>query len=407
MNKKLIALAIAGAFAAPLAMADNGNVVIYGEVGVSADNVDGGSYSPTSATPRTGGIIPNASSSERRGRISSNNSFIGFKGSEDLGDDWSAIWQIETGVAMDQQNINDNGASPSQGAQSRRNTFAGLSNKNMGTLTFGLQDTPYKTSTGPLDAFGQHTLADYRSIWGSVGPANVASIRAQNSVLYTSPNLGGFTIKAMGAAQNETGNDIGTATGTTTVSNPHYYSVSGIYANGPLYAALAYEDNKSVAAPLGPVSSYDFTYKNWRAGVGYSFSGFKVGLGYERIKGDGTGGAAATAVTSINRDAWYLPVSYQLGSNTFKLTYTKAGKSKQTNAAGADLSGSDGANQWSLGVNHAMSKRTSVYALYTQVRNDSNGFYSLGGGATGVASVVPASYGADPRAISIGMITSF
>ncbi len=44
MNKKLIALAIAGAFAAPLAMADNGNVVIYGDIAVSADQVDGGSY---------------------------------------------------------------------------------------------------------------------------------------------------------------------------------------------------------------------------------------------------------------------------------------------------------------------------------------------------------------------------
>ena len=44
MNKKLIALAIAGAFAAPVAMADNSNVTIYGEFAASADYVDGGSY---------------------------------------------------------------------------------------------------------------------------------------------------------------------------------------------------------------------------------------------------------------------------------------------------------------------------------------------------------------------------
>lgn len=406
MNKKLIALAIAGALAAPMAMAADGNVTIYGEVGVSADSVDGGSFSPVvTTTPPTGGILANVGSSERRGRISSNNSFIGFKGSEDLGNGLSAIWQIETAVAMDQQSINDNGASPSQGVNSRRNTFAGLSSKSLGTLTFGLQDTPYKTSTGPLDPFGQHTLADYRSIWGSIGPANVASIRAQNSALYTSPNMGGFTVKAMYAAQNETGNNTGTTSGvTTSVTDPHYYSVGGLYANGPLFASLAYEDNKSVPNATPGVS--DFTYKNWRAGVGYSFGDLKIGLGYERIKGDGNT-TGATAAREVRRNAWYVPVSYKMGSNTFKLAYTKADKSNQKNAAGTDLTGSDGANQWSVGMDHSLSKRTKLYALYTQVRNDSNGFYSLGGGATGIASVVPASYGADPRAVSIGMITSF
>ena len=131
----------------------------------------------------------------------------------------------------------------------------------------------------------------------------------------------------------------------------------------------------------------------------------KIGLAYERIKGDGTVPAGLTS--SINRDAWYVPVSYQMGSNTFKLAYTKAGKSNQKNAAGADLSGSDGANQWSLGVNHAMSKRTSVYALYSVVRNDSNGAYSLGGAGSGIQAVAPGSYGSNPRAVSVGMITSF
>ncbi len=355
--------------------------------------------------PHTGPINAlSTNSAQRRGRISSNNSFIGFKGSEDLGNGMDAIWQFENSIALDGQNTNDNGPTalggtnqyPSMfGIQSRRNTFAGLSSKDLGSVTFGVQDTPLKTSTGPLDPFGQHTLADYRSLWGAVGNANIASIRAQNSVLYTSPNMGGFTIKAMGAAQNETGNYNGVGSGAT----GHYYSVGGVYANGPLFATLAYEDNRVTSL------TSDFDYKNWRTGVGYNFSGLKIGLAYERIKGDGTVPAGLTS--SLNRDAWYVPVSYQMGSNTFKLAYTKAGKSNQKSSTGADLSGSDGANQWSLGVNHAMSKRTSVYALYTQVRNDTNGFYSLGGAGTGIQAVLPGSYGSSPRALSVGMVTSF
>lgn len=425
MNKKLIALAIAGAFAAPVAMADNSSVVIYGDMAVSADSVDGGSYNPVSTGPNTGPVLlkgvspptPNPAyqnSAQRRGRISSNNSFIGFKGSEDLGNGLNAVWQIENAVALDGQNINDNGASPLgngaypiiSGVQSRRNTFAGLSSKGWGTVTFGVQDSPVKTSTGPLDPFGQHTLADYRSLWGTIigangvsgatiNVSNVASLRVENSVLYTSPNLSGFTIKAMGAAKNESGNYNGTGSGAT----GHYYSVGSNYANGPLFATLAYEDNRSATG------TSDFNFKNWRTGVGFNFSGLKVGLAYERIKGDGR--VPAGAVSSINRDAWYVPISYQMGSNTFKLAYTKAGKSNQKNSTGTDMSGSDSANQWSLGVNHAMSKRTSVYALYTQVRNDSNGYYSLGGGGSGIQAVAPGSYGSDPRAVSVGMITSF
>lgn len=427
MNKKLIALAIAGAFAAPLAMADNGNVVIYGDMAVSADMVDGGSYNSVSTGPHTGPINAlSTNSAQRRGRISSNNSFIGFKGSEDLGNGMNAIWQFENGIALDGQNTNDNGPQavggtglyPSTfGSQSRRNTFAGLSSKDLGSVTFGVQDSPVKTATGPMDAFGQHTLADYRSLWGtingatpassaSMNGANIANLRAQNSVLYTSPNMGGFTIKAMGAAQNEGGNFNGTGSGAT----GHYYSVGGIYANGPLFATLAYEDNRVTNNnnnPTGtPPSNFsDFNFKNWRTGVGYNFSGLKIGLAYERIKGDGT--VLAGSTSSVNRDAWYVPVSYQMGSNTFKLAYTKAGKSNQKSSTGADLSGSDGASQWSLGVNHAMSKRTSVYALYSMVRNDSNGFYSLGGAGTGIQAVAPGSYGSSPRAVSVGMITSF
>ena len=402
MNKKLIALAIAGAFAAPVAMADNSNVTIYGEFAASVDNVDGGSYKTGAVTvPGTAGI--SAAAAENRWRVSSNNSFLGFKGTEDLGNGLAAIWQYEQSIAIDKQNINNNAGDTNPALtsnQSRRETFVGLSSAQMGALSLGIHESPFKTSTGPLDIFGQHTLADYRSIWGAVSGANVASIRAENSVRYTSPSLSGFTIKALVAMQNEGGNDLGASGATSTnVNNPRYYAVNGTYANGPLFATLAYEDNKTVAS-----TTSDLAYKNWRTGVGYSFAGFKVGLAFERIKGDGK--ATATTNYRVKRDAWYVPVSYQMGNNTLKFAYTQAGKSNQ-NTGGVDTSGSDGAKQWSLGLDHAMSKRTNVYALYSQVRNDTNGVYSLGGAGTGIASVIPASYGEKPKAFSVGMVHKF
>ena len=144
MNKKLLALAVAGAFAAPVAMADTSNVTIYGTINMSVDSVDGG-------TLQAGGSNANAASAERRTRISSNNSNLGFKGTEDLGNGLSAIWQFESAISFDQQVRIDQAASDTGGAVGSRNTFAGFSSKTLGALTFGNQESPMKTSINKLD----------------------------------------------------------------------------------------------------------------------------------------------------------------------------------------------------------------------------------------------------------------
>ena len=74
MKKSLIALAVAGVFAAPAAMA--ADTTIYGQANASFDGVDNGS----------GGTTTN--------KVSSNASRLGVKGSEDIGGGNSAIWQF-------------------------------------------------------------------------------------------------------------------------------------------------------------------------------------------------------------------------------------------------------------------------------------------------------------------------
>jgi len=78
MNKKLIALAIAGAVAAPAAMAND--VTVYGKVrqGINAVDMSGMDYVT----------------------ISDYSSRLGFKGSEDLGNGLKAIWKMEFGVGI-------------------------------------------------------------------------------------------------------------------------------------------------------------------------------------------------------------------------------------------------------------------------------------------------------------------
>jgi len=347
MQKKLIALALASAFATP-AFAATSNVDVYGVANMSFDNVK-------------------SDNTERRNRVSSNNSYIGFKGSEDLGGGLSAVWQIESSVAMDAGALNTAGV---------RNTFAGLSSKSLGTLTFGIIDSPVKTSTGPLDAFS-NTLGDYRSLFGAIGAVNISSLRPANSVHYQTPEFSGFTGKLQYAARNENGN------GAT--KNPTYWSGSAGYKNGPLYAVLAHEQSEGFFTALDELDST-------RAGLGYTFGPATLGVAYERWDYDNGAGA------STKRNAWYVSAKYKMGSSTLKAAYTRAG----------DLSSvaDSGANQWTVGGDYDLSKRTSLYALYSRVNNDDNIGYTLAGGATGVHAVSTGN-GINASGIAIGMVHKF
>lgn len=403
MMKKILAAAIVSAFAAP-AFAATANVDVYGTVSLSVDYVDGGSGGANTVTSKP---------SESRARVSSNTSVIGFKGAEDLGGGLSAIWQIESAVPMDSN-------STAATISTNREIFGGLSSKNWGSLTLGLRDTALKVSTGRLDVFGGgNYLADYRSLFGGVSNG---SIRAGNSVTYTSPSMGGLVIRGTTAAMQENGSS----------RDPHLYSLSASYTAGPLFLTLAHEDmefaNGASATMFGAAgatiasaaaSSAETRQKNTRLGAGYTMGDLRLGAAWERTKVDVnaiTGTLTAntafgtTAAQSTDRDAWYLGAAYKLGNHTLKAAYTRAG----------DLDGlaDSGAQQWSIGADHALSKRTTVYALYTQVRNDSAASYSLGGnpadtgtfqsgGGTGVSAVNAAAAGEDPRGISIGMIHKF
>lgn len=407
--KKILAVAIASAFAAP-AFAATSNVDIYGVFAPSVDYVDGGSGAAGDS------II--SKDSESRSRVSANVSYIGFKGSEDLGGGLSAIWQFESQIGFNDFAANSPGQTVAQagGLFGARESFAGLSSKSLGSLTFGLRDTALKLATGRLDVFGGgHTLADYRTLIGGVSNG---SIRANNSATYISPSFGGLVFRGTTAAMQEEGS----------TREPHLYSLSGSYENGPLFVTLAQEDIKFARSSgdmfgaagyvINAVGNAETEQKNTRLGVGYAFGDFKLGAVWERTKVDvnaltstlTAGGVGGLTSASTDRDAWYLSGAYKLGNTTLKAAYSRAG----------DLEGTSdtGAQQLSLGVDNAMSKRTTVYALFTQVRNDSNASYSLGGaptitgtfqsgGGVGAHGVAAAAAGQDPRGISIGMIHKF
>src|SRR5579872_4078367 len=119
MNKKLLAIAIAGVVAAPLAQAQTANVTLYGRLNMDAEVILQ-QKQDIAVTPSAPAVKQNIY------RVSSNSSRFGVRGTESLGGGLSAIFQIEYGV---------NGDSGG-GVTSSRETFVGLQG-GWGTLKLG------------------------------------------------------------------------------------------------------------------------------------------------------------------------------------------------------------------------------------------------------------------------------
>jgi predicted porin len=368
MKKSLIALAVAGTFAAPAAFAATANVDVYGLLNVAVEHVDNGINS--------------------KGRVTTgNNSALGFKGSEDLGGGLKGIWQVETNVSLDGDN-NGTGTGPAGALNGTRNTFLGLSG-GFGTVLMGVHDTPYKLSTGRLDNF-VGTLGDYNSIMGAMDNNNNASVlfdlRASNVVAYVSPNIQGFQARLGYVFSGESNFTI------ANIDKSDAWSLDATYTNGPLFLTGAYEKHNLYGGPgagggtivLGNGTGAKTEREAWKIGAGYKFGDLSVGAIYENIE-----------VSNADRGAWMLNAGYAMGPITLKAMYM--------NADDRDGTSNTGAKQWNLGVDYALSKRTTVQFVYANLDNDSGAAYQLGQGS----NVVTGTTGKDQDGFAIGVRHSF
>lgn len=182
MQKKVLALALAGALVAPLAAhAQDSNVQIYGLLLPSIDRIDNGGAKGSS--------------------VQSNFSRMGFRGSEDLGNGLRAIFQLESAVDFDERT----------GGLTSRDSWVGLAG-NFGSLTIGNHQSAYVRSTHYLDPL-EDTIGDYNNIMSMVRGASGFTTnfngRYSNSIYYKSPELGGVQVRASYALRGEGFKDAG------------------------------------------------------------------------------------------------------------------------------------------------------------------------------------------------------
>lgn len=374
MNKKLIALALAGAFAAPLAaqaQSTSGNVTIYGFLRIAAEGVSmGGS---TAALPAT-------QSSGTRLRVVDNSSALGFRGEEDLGGGLKAIFQLESAVLPDGLH---NGATPQANGFMARNTHVGLKG-NWGEFTMGRWDMYYHDQVfADINILKSSLAASGLALIGNFNGAYVGGTRVPNTINYTTPTMNGFSAKI----QYSTGASTEVKTSNADERN---WALRLWYLSGPAHVGYSYIRRTD----LGNVNGADV--KGNKLYGRYTFGDTTVGLIWEKLEN-----RASSAVSFAKRNVAVLTVNHQMGANHLHFTYGGAGS----------VSGlaNTGAKYWTLGYGYDFSKRTTGHITYAKLKNQSAGNYDFfAGGAVCGAGLAPCgATGADPAVFQVGVTHSF
>jgi predicted porin len=373
MQKKIIALAIATAMAAPaVAMAAP---TVYGQVNMAYEVVDDGGDGT--------GVGVNANT---RNHVSSNVSRIGVKGSEDLGSGLTGVFQMEGKVNVD--------AAGSQAFAFDRNTFLGVAG-GFGTVVLGQHDTPYKMATRDMDMF-KDSIADNRSVMGG----GIHDTRLTDVLAYLTPDFGGFT--AAVAIVGGTDNTLDPAAAPTTE-----WSATSLFAKFAMDKWSVVLANQNATAKDSVVAANKVDASATKVGGSFGMDMFSVNAYYEMLSMK-----IGAAGTKFEQNNIYVSGAINvMDSGKVKLAVTMAGEQKQ---AGVTQKGTS-AMQFAVGYDHALSKSTTLFAQYTAINNDSDaasgnaatyGFTSSGSTADTAAGAV-ATGAASPTALSIGVRHSF
>jgi predicted porin len=256
--------------------------------------------------------------------MQNNASRFGFRGTEDLGGGLKAGFVLEHGF-----NINN-------GTQSQSAFWARQSEVNLGG-NWGM------VRLGNFTSEAYYATADYVSMHnhdtGTSADRFYAYLgRDTSKVAYRAPALGGINFEV--------------AVTDPAAGEEKTYDIAVNYDAGPLHLGAGFQK----ANPT------DSNANQFALRALYELGAFTVG-GYVQRDKDGFGDGLGSRTT------YRLAGMYTVGNSEFHLNYGRAG-------AYSDRVGSfgDSANQYTLGYNYNLSKRTKVYGFFTKVA-DSGSLY--------------------------------
>ncbi|OAM33402.1 hypothetical protein A7Q01_04155 [Eikenella sp. NML96-A-049] len=324
MKKTLIALALVS-----LPVAASAEVILYGNIRAGVEFVREGTSAQPKSVRNAWGVVDYGS-------------YIGFKGSEDLGGNLKAIWQVEANTSLAGGSFVNN-----------RDSFVGLEG-GFGTVKVGRVSTPLRNAVVAQDnwEYGSYLLGlDRYTRFGT----------RRTSLNYQSPDFGGFDFSfQMAPGANVHG-------GRTNDGKPVFGLGLG-YKNSGFFARYATEyARKSTSAAAGRKDSHAHNLS-----VGYDANNLYVAGGFQYAKNVNSNFFAdADVATNTENNGKtteaQLSAAYTFGAITPKATVAY-GRAKSDNVQ------TDGGRylQAIVGADYAFSRRTTGLVSVGWLREKAN-----------------------------------
>jgi predicted porin len=395
MQKKLLAIAVAGALAPAAAMAQS-TVEIYGRANVGIDM-----WQAKGATAAN-------QSYDSRTRIFDQGSRLGFRVNENLGGGMRAFVVIESGTSLDSgNNVGQSGQSTnaSTGFWASRDSYAGIGGS-WGDVRFGRQ-SPYYGNGIISQAGANYINQAMDNAFSFGGPLGNPAGRESNVLSYNSPTFGGFNATlSYGVGASEGAGFTGGVQ-----KKEQVYAVTARYTGGAIRAQFDYGTRQNTS------NVADNDRNGWKVGAGWAYApGSQISaifgeheqkntqVNQAQIGGIGVGTIVA-AGESPKVPIWLVNWEHMMGQWQLIAQYANWGKLK--NVANSDNTEAQG---FTLAGKYFLSKRTGVYASYNKIDNKSRSMWDISnaGMSSATNAALPAtSAGADPQIIAIGIMHNF
>ena len=207
MKKKLLALAVGAAIAAPVSALANAE--LYGRINLSIDHFDGEEGQNES------GVY----------ELNSNKSYFGVRGGADLTGGLRGIYQMEFGV--------DASRALTDEIFFNRNTFVGLEG-GFGMVKAGRFDTPLRAMAFQVDQF-------HDQVYGDLANLMSGEWRADRIVQYSTPKIADMITVNVATVMPE-GDEVN-GLGTEKTKAFDVFSASVMFEFGDIYAGVGYDKN--------------------------------------------------------------------------------------------------------------------------------------------------------------------
>ena len=328
MKKTLLAISLSSCFG--FAAADSSNITVYGTVDAGVASVNGAS--------EHGAITDVASGQQSYSRL-------GFRGSEDLGDDLRAIFVLEQGFSLSngQSDVTGDPTTRVPGQLFNSQSYVGLSG-NFGAIKVGRQFSPLVEAYGTIDPFANGFAANINQFFGTDALNGSYYQRMNSAVNYSTPEFAGF--------RAELAYGFGGEAGSTSAQSQFGASLRYIY--GPLNLTYAYHHANNEGRKGLALDFPDFlatSFKTQFLGAAYDFGPVKLHAALDQNQqGD-----------VYKTQDYLIGLTVPFGANAVFADYTHK-KAKWHAHADAD--------QYAVGFTHQLSKRTNLYAALTAVKNE-------------------------------------